>query len=87
MNPSDYLDICGFSGLLTAEELKVAIGAAVEKTQSSSIQLPLPNIITMRRDQYDLLQDDPDMQAMYQTEDQLYRTSLNVMEVRISTTK
>lgn len=65
-------------------DLKRAIGRAVEETQTGFLR-PLPSILKMTTDQYDMLQHDPDMQQMYQSKDHLYVTPWNVMEVLIKT--
>jgi len=76
------LDITHYS-TLPVDELKAMIVHDVEKTQSSSITVPLPDSLIIRQDQYDLLQDDPDMSQMYEVKDQMYRTPLNVMLIRV----
>ena len=65
--------------------LKERIFKDVQATQNSALLLPLPDILYMRPDQYVLLQDDPDMQNMFASEDRVYATPLNAMEVRIQT--
>jgi len=62
--------------------LKQAILSAVKDTQRI-ILAPLPDQLLMTKDQYDMLQDDPDMQKMYQSDNLLYITPLNAMEVKV----
>lgn len=68
---------------LSKDDLKLRIAQDVEKTQSGSILVPLPEVIALRHDQFDLLMDDPDMQNMYQSIDKIWITPLNAMEVRV----
>lgn len=82
MDFQNPLDITTYS-TLAKDDLKAMIVHDVEKTQSSSIIRPLPDSLIMRHDQYDLLQDDPDMSEMYEVKDQMYRTPLNVMLIRV----
>lgn len=63
-----------------ALELKKEIIQAVKDTQSVIIRA-LPNRIVMSKDQYDLLQHDPMLQKMYESDHLVYLTPLNAMEV------
>lgn len=82
MISDNVLDMTKFDEL-SKDQLKEAILDGVKNTQSEALLMPLPDTLIIRQDQYDLLQDDPDLQNMYQSKDRLYATNLNVMEVRV----
>jgi len=62
--------------------LKQEIYNAVKDTQRVIIR-ELPNQLLMTREQFDLLQEEPEFQRMYESKDFLYYTPMNVMEVRV----
>lgn len=66
----------------TGQELKTAIWQAVKDTQLFVVR-PLPNELVMTGDQYDMLQDDPEMQGMWQSQQRVYVTPDNAMDVII----
>jgi hypothetical protein len=76
----DTLDVTGFKESGVA--LKKAIQRAAKDTQSVIIQ-PYPHIIRMTKDQFDILQHDPEMRGMYQSNEHLYWTPDCIMEVQI----
>lgn len=67
----------------TYEELGKAIIQAVKDTQSVVIR-ELPNELHMTRKQFKIMQKDPEMWNVANTQDFLYHTPLNVMEVRVN---
>lgn len=69
---------------LTLDELKLRIVKDVEATQTTKIYQLLPDVLIMRRDQFDLVCDDPDMAGMYNSQDNMWRTPLNVMSIQVS---
>lgn len=75
------LDITGFKEN-TLESLHQAIVHAVKDSQRVLIQEHYSELL-MTQAQYDLLQ--PDMDLMYRSDTYLYRTPLNIMEVRVKT--
>lgn len=76
----DTLDITDWKQ--TGWELKIEIDKAVASTQSVIIQ-PLPNKIIMTKAQYDMLQHDPEMIGAYKSNEHLYKTTHNLMDVII----
>lgn len=76
------LDITKYEEL-SKDDLKARIVRDVENTQSTAIEIPLPDLLLIRHDQYDLLQEDPDLFGAYESEQYMYRTPLNVMELRV----
>lgn len=79
---NNHMDITGYPEL-DIDALKERITKDVEKTQSRSVILPLPDLLMCRPDQYELMQTDPDLSEVYDSEDYIWRTPLNVMELRI----
>ena len=69
---------------LTLDDLKQRIVKDVEATQTTKIYQLLPDVLIMRRDQFDLACEDPDMAGMYNSKDNMWRTPLNVLEVRVA---
>jgi hypothetical protein len=63
-------------------DLKTEIVNAVKSTQSVVVR-PLPDKLVMTPIQYDMLQQDPEMQGMYESNQHVYVTSENAMEVII----
>lgn len=62
------------------DELKKMIIEGVKDTQRIIIQ-ELPSELLMTKEQFNDLQSDPMMQNMFQSNEYLYQTPLNVMEV------
>ena len=79
----DNLDITDFKEKGIA--LKKAITQAVKDTQLILIR-PYPSFITMTVEQYKDLQDDPDLKTMYQSDNHMYVTQYNIMEVVVKET-
>ncbi len=64
------------------DALKKMIVQGVKDTQKWIIQ-DLPNELHMTRKQFEMLQTDPEMMGTHNSQDHLYMTPLNVMEVRV----
>lgn len=79
----DNLDITDFKE--RGIELKKAITQAVKDTQLLIVK-PYPSFITMTVEQYRDLQDDPDLKTMYQSDNHMYVTKYNIMEVVVKET-
>lgn len=62
------------------DDLRREIVNAVLSTQAVLVQ-PLPDQLVMTKAQFDMLDTDPRMQAMYQSTERLYVTPHNAMEV------
>jgi len=80
---SNALDITKHSSVLSKDALKVQIIADVRATQSGMLIVPLPDILLLRQDQYDLLIKDVDVSVMPSSEDLLYRTPDNAMHIKL----
>lgn len=75
------LDITSFREK-NKQKLMEEIEGAVNDTQRVIIR-PYPSIIQMTKRQYKILQHDPSMMHAHQSNEHLYRTKYNVMEVEI----
>jgi hypothetical protein len=67
---------------LKGDELKLEIVNRVKSTQAYIIR-PYPDRLIITKDQYQMLQSDPEMQHTWDSKDHLYRTPHNVMELVI----
>lgn len=79
--PGVSIDIRGFSSKMTKEELHEAICSSVYHTQRPIIVSDLPNWIIMSHKQFVMLL--PYTAEMYMTDDRMYTTPMNVMEVEV----
>lgn len=75
------LDISDFPQT-TGQALHTAIVQAVKDTQRLVIQ-ELPGELHMSRNQFDILQTNPELQGLYDSKEFIYYTPLNAMEVRV----
>lgn len=66
------------------QALKEAIEKEVKGLSETLISIPLPSKILMTQAQYDDLMKLGNMSNMFHSEDQMYRTPHNVMEVRVA---
>ena len=82
------LDITSFKQ--KGAELAKAIEAEIKPLANSKLIVPLPDILRMTQVQYDdlmklnLLPEMYQFENMFHTEDRMYQTKYNVMEVRVS---
>jgi|SRR5688572_11474833 len=76
------LDITKFKQ--RGKALMEVINKEVKATTSRYIYTPVPDSIRMTQAQYDDLMKIASMPNMFHSEDRLYRTPYNVMEVRVS---
>lgn len=67
--------------------LHKAIEQAVKDQTSGTLYIPLPSEILMTQAQYDNLIKLANMHDMYASNQQLYKTKYNVMEVKVKTWK
>jgi len=79
---SDYQTIDIRDWKQTGDELKREIDEAVKSTQSVVIR-PLPNKLVMTGPQYDMLQADPEMRGFWTSQERVYITPYNAMDVVI----
>jgi hypothetical protein len=68
-------------------ELHTIIVKEVRRAFDSKLFIPMYNLITMTQDQYDGLMKLSKMSPMYHSEDMMYQTPYNVMEVRVDKRK
>lgn len=68
-------------------ELHNAIALEAKRASKSKLFIPIPNLILMTSAQYDDLNKLSGIQEFYHTEDKLYVTPYNVMEVRVEKPK
>jgi hypothetical protein len=76
------LDITSFKQ--KGQELRAEILKEVKGIAESSLIVTLPDSIRMTQAQYDDLMEIADMPNMYHSEDRMYVTPYNIMEVRVS---
>lgn len=81
MMPGVEIDIRGLSSKLKKEDLHDIICESVRRTQQPIIVCDLPNWLTMSHKQFVKLL--PYTAEMYQTEDRMYQTPMNIMEVEV----
>lgn len=79
--PGVSIDIRGFNPKMTREELHAAICDSVYHTQRPIIISEIPNWIIMSHKQFVMLL--PYTAEMYMTDDRMYTTPMNVMEVEV----
>lgn len=79
---SSPLDITGWKQ--KGQELKDAIDKECKGLSETLIAIPLPSKILMTQAQYDDLMKLNALPNMYHSEDRMYLTSHNVMEVRVA---
>lgn len=79
---SDYQTIDIRDWKHTGDELKREIVEAVKSTQLLIVR-PLPDKLVMTGEQYDMLQSDPEMHGMWESQQRVYVTSENAMDVII----
>ena len=75
------LDITSWK--LHGQELSDRIIKEVKSFAKSKLLVPIPDILMMTQDQYDDLNRQNGMYDVFYTEDKMYRTPYNVMEIRI----
>lgn len=66
----------------SGQSLHTAIIQAVKDTQRLVIQ-ELPSELHMSRDQFDILQTNPELQGLYDSKEFIYYTPEAIMEVRV----
>lgn len=54
-----------------------------KRASQSSLSIPIPNVLLLTQKQYDDLNNLSKLENMYHSEDKLYVTPYNVMEVRV----
>jgi len=65
------------------QELHDRIVKDVKSVAKSKLILPIPDLLRMTQDQYDELNLLSGMYDVYYTEDKMYKTPYNVMEIRV----
>lgn len=78
---SNVLDITSFKQ--KGVKLHEAIVKEVKPLATSKLLVPIPDVIKMTSEQYDDLNKLSNIQEFYHTEDKMYKTPYNVMEVRV----
>ena len=79
--PMNTLDISNWK--IHGQELSNRIIKEVKSFAKSKLLVPIPDILMMTQDQYDDLSRLKGMYDVFYTEDKMYRTPFNVMEIRI----
>ena len=81
----NVLDITSYKE--KGQELHDRIVKDVKSVAKSKLVLPIPDLLKMTQSQYDELSLLSGMYDVYYTEDKLYRTPYNVMEIRVDKPK
>lgn len=72
---------------LRGTELTAEIAKQIKGLSETILSVPLPSKILMTQDQYDDLMTQGNMENMYHSEDKMYITPHNIMEVRVDKRK
>ena len=67
----------------TGEELHRFIVRETKRVAESKLLLPIHDLLRITQDQYDDLMKLSKMSPMYHSEDRMYQTPYNVMEIRV----
>lgn len=69
------------------QELHNIIVLEAKRASESKLYIPIPNLLLMSADQYDDLNNLSGLQEMYHSDEKMYVTPYNVMEVRVDKRK